>query len=359
MHPLLKTPRALAAYLAAWLFAGLVFAAAWVQQASAQWLWGLAFWLPMALVTGAAALSVYYVCRSAPLRPATWLGSWLRRAAAAVFLALAVSAIAALWNLSGNLFGRAALVEFSSAAWLAFIGLQAVVFVLSAAMHDAVLAHQAAQAAAATETQARLLAREMEIKALHNRIDPHFLFNSLNSISALTQIDAGAARAMIIDLAQFFRQTLAVSDRERIGLAEELELVQRYLAIEQRRLGDKLGLQLEVDPAALAARLPPLVLQPLVENAIKHGIRPLDQGGQILVRAERSGQRLLLRVSNPVEPTAAHDASGLGQGLGQLRARLQAHYDAHHDAHDGESAFVDVERSEDKFTVDISLPWQT
>ena len=354
MHPLFKSPRTLAAYLAAWLFAGLVFAAAWLRQTGAQWAWSLAFWLPMALVTGVAALAVYYVCRSAPLRPATWLGSWWRRAAAAVFLALAVSAIAALWNLVGTVFGRAELAAFSSSAWLAFIGLQVVVFVLSAAMHDAVLAHQAAQAAAATEAQARLLAREMEIKALHNRIDPHFLFNSLNSISALTQIDAGAARAMIIDLAQFFRQTLAVSEREWISLDEELELVRRYLAIEQRRLGDKLGLQLAVDPAVLAARLPPLVLQPLVENAIKHGIRHLDQGGQILLRAERSGGRLQLCVSNPVEPGAARDASGLGHGLGHLRARLQAHY-----GNDDTPTFVDVERDAERFTVNISLPWQT
>ena len=350
MHPLLKNPRGLAAYLLAWMLAGCALAVAWVQQAPTEWIWALGFLLPLALLTGMAALSMYPVCRSFPLRPAKWMSALSRRAAAAGLLALLVSGAAALWNATGPLWGRDRLVTLTPVAWFAFVGMQTLVFALSALMHDALLAQQTILAAAATEAQARLLAREMEIRALRKQLDPHFLFNCLNSISSLIQLDPAAARAMTVDLAQFFRQTLSLGERERIRLDEELELVQHYLAIEQRRLGDKLRLCVDVDAACRMAWLPPLVLQPLVENAIKHGVRQLDLGGLIELSARHADDRLALRVSNPVDALAPRDATGLGHGVRHLQARLQAQYD--------ELAFVDVESTADRFTVQISLPWQ-
>ena len=351
MHPLLTNLRGLAAYLAAWMLAACVLAVAWGQHAPTGWVWRLGFLLPLALLTGMVALTMYTVCRSFPLRPAKWMSTLSRRAAAAGMLALLVSGTAALWNTTGLLWGRDGLVALTPPAWFAFLGLQIVVFALSALIHDALLAQQTLQAVAANEAQARLLAREMEIKALRKQLDPHFLFNSLNSISSLIQLDPTAARAMTVDLAQFFRQTLSLGERERIRLDEELELVQHYLAIERRRLGDKLHLSVDVDAACQMAWLPPLVLQPLVENAIKHGIRPLDRGGLIELSARRAGDRLALRVSNPVDAQAPRDATGLGQGLRHLRTRLQTQYD--------EPAVVEVESTADRYTVQVSLPWHT
>ncbi len=351
MHPLLRNPRVLLAYLLAWALAGCALAVVWVQQAPMGWVGVLGFLLPIAIITGMAALSMYTVCRSFPLRPARWMSALSRRAAAAGLLALLVSGAAALWNATGPLWGRDGLVTLTPLAWLAFVGMQTVVYALSALLHDALLAQQTLQAAAANEAQARLFAREMQIKALRNQLDPHFLFNSLNSISSLIELDPVAARAMTIDLAQFFRQTRALGERERIRLEEELEIVQHYLAIEQRRLGDKLRLSIDVEADCRMAWLPPLVLQPLVENAIKHGIRQLDHGGLIELRARHAGDRLALRVSNPVHALASRDATGLGQGLRHLQARLQTQY--------AEPAFADVESAPDRFTVQISLPWQT
>jgi LytS/YehU family sensor histidine kinase len=155
---------------------------------------------------------------------------------------------------------------------------------------------------------------------------------------------------MTIDLADYFRQTLSLGGRERIQLAQELELVQRYLAIEQRRMGDRLRLCLDIEPACHAAWLPPLLLQPLVENAVKHGIRPLDEGGTIELQARHVGDRLVLRIVNPVDADAPRDTSGLGQGLRHLKTWLQTLY--------AEPTFVDVERSTHHYTVQISLPWQ-
>jgi LytS/YehU family sensor histidine kinase len=156
---------------------------------------------------------------------------------------------------------------------------------------------------------------------------------------------------MTIDLAEFFRQTLRLGECERIRLEEELALVQHYLAIEQRRLGDKLSLCIDVDAACRMACLPPLVLQPLVENAIKHGIRLLDLGGRIELGASHVGGHLVLRVRNPVDSQASRDTSGLGQGLRHLQSRLLTQY--------GGSAFVELERTASLFTVQIALPWQT
>lgn len=350
MHPLLRSPRVLAAYWVSWLLAGAVVATAWSSRRPSELVWTLAFALPVALLTGVSALSMFYVCRRFALRPAQWISALLGRAGAAVLLAFFVAAAAALWNASGTLVGRTDLLGNAPPAWFAFMGISAVIFILSALLHDAFLAQQAAQDAASTEAAALLHARDMEIRALRHQIDPHFLFNCLNSISALTQRDPAAARAMTIDLAEFFRQTLALGERERIRLDDELALVERYVAIEQRRLGDKLRLSLDVATDCRATWLPPLVLQPLVENAIKHGIRTLDSGGTVELAARRSGDRLDLRVSNPVDPSAVHDGSGLAQGLRHLQARLRAHCP--------DADRVEVERVLGRFHVHLMLPWR-
>ena len=349
MHPLLSNPRGFAAYLFAWLLAGAVVAAGWAAQGQAETLGVFGFVLPLALVTGAAALVMYTVCRSSPLRPSTWIENLIRRVAAAGVLAGLVSGAAALWNTIGALWSRDGLVGLSPPQWLALVGVQGVVYAVSALVHDALLAQQSLQSAAANEREAKLLAREMEIKLLRLQIDPHFLFNSLNSISALIALEPQAARAMTIDLAQFFRETLSLGERDRIRLQQELDLVQHYLAIEQRRLGDKLKLSVDVNAECAAAWIPPLLLQPLVENAIKHGIRQLDEGGCIAISATHTGRHLVLRVANPTNPSAERDTSGIGQGLRHLRERLLAQFDA--------PAFMDIERTPHQFTVVLTLPW--
>ncbi len=349
MHPLLKSPRALAAYLLSWLLAGAIVAVAWSSRRPSELVWALTFALPVALLTGISALTLFYVCLGFALRPAQWMSGLLRRIAAAVVLALVVAGAAVLWNATGTLFGRVALVGVAPPGWFGLVGISMVIFLLSALIHDVLLVQQAAQAAAASEAEARLLAREMEVRALRNQIDPHFLFNCLNSISALTQRDPSAARAMTIDLAEFFRQTLAMGERERIRLDDELGLIECYVAIEQRRLGDKLCMNLDVDADCRAAWLPPLVLQPLVENAIKHGIKSLEHGGTIELAARHLGDRLDLRVSNPVDASARRDASGLGQGLSHLQARLQAQCPG--------ADRVEVEQLPDRFCVHLALPW--
>jgi LytS/YehU family sensor histidine kinase len=339
------------AYFAAWLLAAAVLGVAWTWRLGGGLIWALTLLLPVSLATGLAALSLYPICRAFPLRPARWQRAMVRRGAVITMLAAAVTIAAIAWDSLANLWGRDALMPLSPKGWLAVFAVEMTLLSVATVLHDAWIAQSAAQASAAAESEARLLARSMELKALRNQIDPHFLFNSLNAISALIPKEPAAARAMTIDLAGFFRQTLGLADRDRVHLDEELELVEHYLGIEQRRLGDKLRLAMDIAPDCRQAWLPPLVLQPLVENAVKHGIRPLETGGQLEIRAHKDGGRLVLEVANPYIADAPQDRSGLGQGLQLLKSRLDKYY--------AEAAGVLVDRDTGRYRVEITIPWRT
>jgi two-component system sensor histidine kinase AlgZ len=137
------------------------------------------------------------------------------------------------------------------------------------------------------------------IQALQARIRPHFLFNSMNTIAALTRSDPEAAESAIEDLSDLFRASLGGTS-EQATLGDEIELAQRYLGIEKLRLGERLAVEWQLDDLPMDARLPPLVLQPLLENAIYHGIEPLPQGGTIRVGGRRVDGLVEITVSNPV-----------------------------------------------------------
>ena len=192
-----------------------------------------------------------------------------------------------------------------------------------------------------------MLAREAELKALKAQIHPHFLFNSLNSISALTTSNPASAREMCILLAEFFRTSLALGEKASVSLEEEMTVARTYLAIERLRFGSRLSVEESVDEAGRQCRLPPLLLQPLVENAIRHGIATRAEGGVLRLEARTDGMRLRLLVENPFDPEAPV-RPGVGLGLENVRRRLLARY--------GEDALMDAERSRDRFRVTLFVP---
>jgi PIN domain nuclease of toxin-antitoxin system len=348
MHPLLAPWRRLLAYLSAWGVLGLLIAGLIVLADLAAPGWALVFAIPLCGVYAFAALSAYYLCRALPPARRSVSLATLGFGGAAVLVGLGWLGLAMIWNGLGILFGReTGLVAMTATAWALQFAAGTLFYLLSIGAHEVLIAFESLQAAGQREVQARLLARDFELQALRAQIDPHFLFNSLNSISALTHIDADAAREMTIALAQFFRRTLALSDRARIVLAEELALVENFLAIEQRRFGAKLASALRIDAEAQGALIPPLLLQPLVENAIKHGIRHLDESGVVDIEARVRDGWLHLRVCNPLAPEAP-SAPGLGLGLKNLRERLAALY--------GGRARVAWRRAEGHFEVEINLP---
>jgi two-component system sensor histidine kinase AlgZ len=162
---------------------------------------------------------------------------------------------------------------------------------------------------------------------LQSRIRPHFLFNTLNTAIALVRVDPSRAETVLEDLSALFRAALADSDPHASAtLGEEIDLARRYLAIEQLRFGDRLLVHWELDPKADGARLPPLLLQPLVENAVKHGVEPSAEGGVLRVRTRaRRGQAELL-VSNSVAPQSS-STPGHGIALRNVQERLRLLHD--------------------------------
>lgn len=196
--------------------------------------------------------------------------------------------------------------------------------------------------------QARLAAvAHAQVEALQARIRPHFLFNSMNTVAALVRVDPDAAERTIEDLCELFRAALGQAGAGREGtLGEELALIERYLAIEQLRLGERLRVRRELDGLPADYPLPRLLLQPLVENAVRHGIQPLREGGEILLRGRVEGRALLIDVSNPLPP--APGTPGHGHGLANVRQRVAWRY--------GARAAVEAGPRQGRFAVCLRLP---
>jgi len=175
------------------------------------------------------------------------------------------------------------------------------------------------------EVEAAVMAREAELKALREQVRPHFLFNSLHSISALVSIDPERARRMCVDLADFLRVSLKIGDRKFIPLAEELMLARHYLAIERVRFEQRMRVEESVSETLPPILVPPLVLQPLVENAVKHGIAQLVDGGVIRLDVRERENEIVISISNSVDAELP-SRKGAGLGLANVRRRLATIY---------------------------------
>jgi two-component system sensor histidine kinase AlgZ len=159
---------------------------------------------------------------------------------------------------------------------------------------------------------------------LQSRIRPHFLFNTLNSAIALVRAEPARAEALLQDLSDLFREALKDSG-EPVTLAHEIELARRYLAIEQVRFGERLRVQWSLDPAACEAKLPPLLLQPLVENAVRHGVEPSAGGADVRISSQRRGSMVVIKVTNTVPNGQGEQGQGLA--LRNVRERLALLHD--------------------------------
>lgn len=184
------------------------------------------------------------------------------------------------------------------------------------------------QAHATREAALARTAAEAELKALRGQVDAHFLFNTLNAIAELVATEPAKAEAMTERLADIFRYTLSRQDHATSTLAEELEFVGKYLAIEQVRFGERLAVEMSAEPGLEDCAVPSLILQPLVENAVRHGLAPKREGGRITVTAARAGGDLELRVADDGVGLARVTSRRPGVGLANVRARLQALYGA-------------------------------
>jgi two-component system, LytTR family, sensor histidine kinase AlgZ len=358
MHPLLTSSKAarlaersanrLGLYLLSWTPITLILIYLMAKPSGLGW-WNAALLVvPLCLIYEFVCLSAWYSCKAAPIQSTPPKRLFLTHTTAALIVSFLWVELARLFAyLLSQLHSFEGLDrKFAPQAALLFAS-GFLLYSLAIASHYVILEIEQSRAAQARVLETSIQARDAELKALKAQINPHFLFNSLNSISALTSIDAHRAREMCILLADFLRMTLGLGEKNLVPLREELELLQRFLAIEKVRFGERLHVDAEVEAQADACLLPPLLLQPLVENAIVHGIAHLPNGGRIRVSAACSGGRLNLSIENSVDPDAPFSRKG-GLGLSNVRQRLETRY--------GKEATLRTAAEEDLFRVTISLP---
>lgn len=347
IHPLLTDRRALGLFLLAWLLSGIVLGLPATGSAPGQWRPAALSFLPPFLVFGFLCLGAWYPCRANPLAETSLARLAAVHLSAALVSSLGWFAMAVGWNTwIGHFWPRISLEHLAPHA-PRLIALGALLYLLVTTLCYLLLAFEESRRAEARALELRVLAREAELAAFERQIDPHFLFNCLNSISALCASRPDAAREMAIRLGEFLRASLRLTERQLIPLAEELELAERFLAIERTRFGERLAVERHVDPAVLGRPVPALLLQPLLENAIKHGLAHLVDGGRIEIAARSRGDRLELELVNPVA-TGAPETAGDGIGLRNVAGRLELLYD-------GRARF-EVAPEEDRFQVRIELP---
>jgi two-component system sensor histidine kinase AlgZ len=299
--------------------------------------------LPPSLLLGVIALASRFLCNALPLRTSS-------RSSIAIAHAGSAAAASGLWVLTWknwipvvNRHSATALVpDFS----LLFV-LGVLLYLAAVAIHYLFLEIEAVREAEEEVLRYRVLAREAELRAFKAQVDPHFLFNSLNAVASMCGSRPMEAREMAQRLADFFRLILRLGALERITLADEIDLVQRYLAIEKVRFGERLSIHIDVSEDASRCMVPPLLLQPLVENAVRHGVASMVEGGMIEIVATLENHVLRIVIDNPADPDR-NDVRGEGIGLENARGRIKA-------VSEGQ-AVLQADEAEGQFRVVIELP---
>ncbi|HEV8547367.1 MAG TPA: histidine kinase [Polyangiaceae bacterium] len=344
MHPLLAQRRSLFAYLAFW--AGLaVVPGVLVRSATPFGAFTLA--LGTTLLFAVVSLPTYYLCRALPLTPGRTLRVLGAHAAAGaawatLFLLLALAFVPPVALVPGW-HGLAQEVDQAESALL---GVGILFYLLVASFHYVLAELDQHREAVEREGAMALLAQRAELYALRARVHPHFLFNSLNTVNALIGYDTEKAREACLLLAEYLRGTLKAQERALVPLSDEWSLSERYLKVEALRMGERLRVDVELEDTARACLVPSLLLQPLVENAVTHGIALVQEPAPLQIRARRAAERLTIELTNGVDPAPRkHDG---GVGLANVRARLAAQY--------GGDALVRVERDATRFRVILDLP---
>jgi len=349
MHPILSRLSRLALYLLAWipLAALLAYLMAATGGLTARQAISLSF--PLCFLYAFVCLSAWYSCRAIPSGRST-IGKLLEVHIAAALVAsglwiLCAELLAYIFNgmslypgLTGRL-SRTLPILFAAGV---------ILYLFSVSFYYLLLALEASQTAEAQAIEARVLARDAELRALKAQVNPHFLFNSLNSISALTTSDPAKAREMCILLGDFLRRTLGLGEKSTIPLAEEMSLIHAFLAVEKIRFGARFNMEENIAEEALKMNIPPLLLQPLVENAFTHGISNLIDGGWVGLDARCQNGVLSILVENSFDPDAPPRRQRNGMGLLNVRQRLEARY--------GDRATFNARTEGDRFSVAITLP---
>jgi len=336
MHPILASARRMMAYGGAWTIIAAILVYAMWQAAGVAWQDAARGLIPASALEAFLCLTPWYLCRVRPMRQAE--------------RALPPAFVAALMT-GGVFLGTARLASPPLARQsVVLFAIGALLYLLSTGAHYAAVASLEQREAERRAEEARTLARESQLQALKFQLNPHFLFNSLHSIAALTTIDGQRAREMCVRLSEFLRAGLGLGDRESIPLREELALARSYLAVERVRFGERLKVEESIAAESEDCLVPALILQPLVENAVKHGVAGLIDGGAIRLSAKRNGAGVAIEIENEYEKEEA-TPSRAGIGLAHVQRRLAVRY--------GDDASFDARADNDVYRVSLRLPCES
>jgi sensor histidine kinase YesM len=340
MHPLLADRNRLALYLLAWLLLAFLLAVLVMEPGRTSLRDAMLFIVPPTLVYAFICIAAWFPARALPLAAAHALSLLVAHTLGALMWS-------GVWLLLFRGWELVLGVDIIGIYASLFIVAGALLYLLSVAFHYLLIAIEDARRMEMREMQVQVLAREAELKTLKAQLDPHFLFNSLNSISALCGTSPSSARTLTTLLAEYLRKSLRIGSAESITIAEELELALNYLAIERIRFGPRLEIAQDVDERVRTMRIPPLLLLPLVENAVTHGVGQLVEGGAVEITAKSDGDRVRISVENRCDPDRP-SKSGHGIGLVNTRRRIETFY--------SEPARMEIANEPDRFRVTLWLP---
>lgn len=350
MHPLFNSSLRFSGLLLVWLT--LATGVSWVlsQLGSSNFTDGFILFAPLYFLSLIFILPVYYVCRGLPISDTSPL---MLIASHGLTLLVALG----LWSMLGSSYASWLAGFSASEHWLELYanatlfnsGLLALLFGALILLHYLYFALDRARQFEQAALQQKLMLSQAELQTLRATVHPHFLFNSLNTLANITLKDSEKSHRLCHLLADFLRYSVAYNKQESVLLRDELEHIQNYLGIERERFGERLKTEFAVEDDVLDVELPPLILFPVVENAIKHGIDSLIEGGTLHIEARANGTNLLVRISNPLDELG-QKARGTGHGLASLEQRLKSRY--------GEHARLQREKQPGCFAIALYIPIQ-
>ncbi len=351
MHPFFSTTNRILMLLASWLILTISLCGL-VSIVTAQiFMDSVILFAPLYFLLLLFILPNYYVCRGLPLgqtKIVTLLGSHglTLLVTVAIWLVAGQSYVALLGYLTetqiwGSLFDDSLYIN------IALVILQFEMFVL---IHYLLFALEKSSNLERAALQQKLLISQAELQSLKATVHPHFLFNALNTLSTIALSDPEKAHRFCLLMAEFLRYSVAYSKKSSATLADELEHIQNYLGIERERFGERLKTEFIFDQSLRDNLVPPLILFPLVENAIKHGIDSCIEGGCLRVEVAEHNDTMVIQITNPVDELG-RKLKGTGHGLLSVERRLKNRY--------GERALIKSESKGGLYTTKIYIPIET
>ncbi len=349
MHPFLKFPKQVLLYFLAWLplVAGIIYLFGSITQTG---LLDTAILLgPMFIVEMFIFLSVWYVAKGVPLginRVAVFLGTHL----------LTMIVMNAIWLYMAMLYSEVLNVVFETDIWRnifnAMMPLLMVVgfflYFLSGLLSYLLIALDKARTAERMALENKLRASQVELQILKASVHPHFLLNSISAVTEIIEDTPVKARNICRQLTDFLQYSLLYAENESVSIGEEIRHINNYLAIEKVRLGRNLQIELDLDEKLMDEKILSFCLQPLLENAIKHGVEALNDGGRLSVKLQRIKSGIYLEVLNPLPARAKEMENLSGMGFKNLKSRMTELY--------GDTYKMLIHKGEKAFSVKLYLP---